>query len=84
MFEVRLSAAAAKGLKKAPPPVARRIRTKLDELAVDPYKASNVKKLTGHPGYRTRVGNWRILYLIEKRALVIQVIEIGHRKGVYR
>ena len=84
MYEVRLSPAAAKGLKKAPPQVARRIRTKLNELATDPYKASNVKRLTNHPGYRARIGNWRILYLIQKGTLVIQIIEIGHRRGVYR
>ena len=28
---------------------------KIDELAVDPMRAHNVKKLVGRPGYRLRV-----------------------------
>ena len=44
----------------------------------------NVKKLTGHPGYRLRVGDWRVLYLVERQILVVQVIEIGHRREIYR
>lgn len=84
MYELRFSLAAAKALKKAPREVAVRIRSKLDELAVDPFSAPNVKKLTDHPGYRLRVGDWRVLYLVEREVLVIQVVEIGHRKEVYR
>ena len=44
----------------------------------------NVKKLTGHPGYRLRVGDWRVLYLVERQILVVQVIEIGQRREIYR
>ena len=84
MYELRFSLAAAKVLKKAPREVAVRIRLKLDELAVDPFNTPNVKKLTDHPGYRLRVGDWRVLYLVEREVLVVQVVEIGHRKEVYR
>lgn len=84
MFELRVSQSAFRSLKKAPRDIAQRIRQKLDELAADPFNTPNVRKLTGHPGYRLRVGEWRVLYLVEKQALVIQVIEIGHRKEIYR
>jgi mRNA interferase RelE/StbE len=84
MYALRFSTAALKALRKAPPDVAGRIRTKLDELAQDPFAAPNVKKLTNHPGYRLRVGDWRVLYLIQQEEVVIQVVEIGQRKEVYR
>ena len=84
MFDLRISQTAAKSLRKAPKEIGARIRAKLDELAEDPFAVPNVKKLTGHPGYRLRVGDWRILYLVEKDVLVIVVIEIGHRKEIYR
>ena len=84
MFELRLSQAALRSLRKAPREVAQRIRRRLDELAVDPFCMPNVKKLTGHPGYRLRVGDWRVLYLVERQILVVQVIEIGHRREIYR
>ena len=34
--------------------------------------------------YRVRVGNWRIVYAIRDRELVVLVIRIGHRREVYR
>jgi mRNA interferase RelE/StbE len=84
MYALRFSTAALKALRKAPVDVAWRIRTKLDELARDPFAAANVKKLTSHPGYRLRVGDWRVIYLIQKEEVVIQVVDIAQRKEVYR
>jgi mRNA interferase RelE/StbE len=84
MYALRFSMAALKTLKKAPADAACRIRARLDELARDPFSTPGVKKLTEHPGYRLRVGDWRVLYLIGKGELVIHVVEIGQRKEVYR
>lgn len=64
--------------------MAKRIRVKLGDLAQDPFAAANVKKLTNHPGYRLRVGNWRVVYLVEKDELIILVVDVGQRKEVYR
>ena len=41
-------------------------------------------KLSGRDRYRLRQGNYRILYTVKDRVLVVQVIKIGHRKDVYR
>ncbi len=84
MYELRITQAATKSLRKAPREVAVRIRKKLDELQSDPFDISGLKKLTAHPGFRARVGDWRILYLVEKDTLVVQIIEIGHRREIYR
>lgn len=84
MFALRFSTAALKALRKAPSDVTRRIRERLDELACDPFTAANVKKLTNHPGYRLRVGDWRVIYLVQKEAVVIYVVDIAQRKEVYR
>ncbi len=84
MYELRISQSALRSLTKAPPEIGRRIREKLEELTADPSHAPNVKKLTGHPGFRLRVGDWRVIYLVEKQILVIQVIRIGPRKEIHR
>jgi mRNA interferase RelE/StbE len=84
MFALRFSTAALKALRKAPAEVSGRIRQRLDELARDPFAAPNVKKLTSHPGYRLRIGDWRVIYLVHNEAVVIQVVDIGQRKEVYR
>ena len=61
------------------------IRGKLDQLAQDPYARNpNVTKLQGRPGYRLRVGDWRIIYELEDDRLVILVLKIALRGGAYR
>ncbi len=63
---------------------AQRIRGRLDDLVRDPYSAPNVRKLTEHPGFRLRVGDWRVVYLLDADRVVIQVIRVAHRGEVYR
>jgi mRNA interferase RelE/StbE len=64
---------------------ARLIREKLDQLAQDPYARNpNLTRLQGRPGYRLRVGDWRIIYEIENDRLVILVLKIAPRGGAYR
>jgi len=44
-----------------------------------------VKKLEGDEElYRVRVGDYRIVYQIQKRLLVVLVVTIGRRREVYR
>jgi mRNA interferase RelE/StbE len=41
------------------------------------------KKLKGRNGYRIRVGNYRIIYDIIDKELIVDVITLGHRKDIY-
>ena len=64
---------------------ARLIREKLDQLAQDPYAHNpNVTRLQGRPAYRLRVGDWRVIYELEDDRLVILVLKVAPRGGVYR
>lgn len=40
-------------------------------------------KLKGRDGYRIRVGNYRIIYEVIEKVLVVEVLALGHRKDVY-
>ena len=84
VWSVEFSREAVKTLMRMPRDQAMRIRRKLDELARDPRSAPNVKKLTEHPRYRLRVGNWRVVYLLIDERVVIHVIRIAPRGEVYK
>jgi mRNA interferase RelE/StbE len=55
----------------------------LESIERDPYGG---KKLQGdlHRQYSVRAWPYRIVYEIFKRELIIIVIKIGHRQGVYK
>jgi mRNA interferase RelE/StbE len=84
VWKLEFSRDAVKALVRMPRDQAVRVRRKLDELARDPIGAPNVKKLTGHPGFRLRVGDWRVVYLLQNERLVVQIIRIAPRGEVYR
>lgn len=66
-----------------PPKDRNRIIAKIRGLADDP-RPSGVEKLSGDDKYRLRQGNFRILYEIRDRELIVTVVGIGNRRDVYR
>ena len=64
--------------------VQRRIASKINKLCEDPFPAG-IKKLHGQPDhFRIRLGDYRIIYRVEAHRLVIVIVQIGHRREVYR
>ncbi len=84
MWSVEFSRDAVKALMRMPRDQALRIRRKIDELAREPYNAPNVKKLTEHPGFLLRVGDWRVVYLLIEERVVIHVVRIAPRGEVHK
>lgn len=84
MFRIEYSRDALKALLRMPVNTARLIRTKIEQLAADPFAPNNnVKRLKGMDAFRLRVGDWRVVYEIDRRAITIAVIRIGPRGNVY-
>ncbi|MFQ5904733.1 MAG: type II toxin-antitoxin system RelE/ParE family toxin [Candidatus Binatia bacterium] len=55
----------------------------LDDLECDPFQGKPLKgRLKGR--YSLRVGEYRILYCIHRRHLLVIVIDVGHRRDIYR
>ncbi|MFJ5664942.1 type II toxin-antitoxin system RelE/ParE family toxin [Micromonospora chalcea] len=74
---------AAKLLRKLDRPVQARLVAALASLATEPRPAG-VKALAGHPGLlRIRVGDYRIIYTVRDRELIVLVVHLGHRGDVY-
>jgi mRNA interferase RelE/StbE len=85
MYQVLFSKEAQRSLLSLPRPLAAKIREKLTVVAKDPYAYhNNVTKLQNRPGYRLRVGDWRVIYEIRGAELVILVVKIAPRGEVYR
>lgn len=85
MYRLEFTKQAAKELRHMPRDVANTIRSKLEALAANPYAPNNnVKRLVERRGYRLRVGDWRVIYEIEEDRLVILVVAVGARGGIYR
>ena len=85
MYKITYTSQAARSLLKMPRTTANLIREKLDQIATDPFASiPNAKRLQGRPGYRLRVGDWRVIYEINKKKVVIIVLRIATRGEVYR
>ena len=61
----------------------QRVIDRIAGLAQDPRPAGSVK-LAGQEAYRVRQGDYRIVYTVADRALVVEVVKVGHRRDVYR
>ena len=81
-WAVRFDRAAQKSLAKIPPRDRARIIAVIPTLAENPYLG---KKLEGELRglYSYRVWPYRIIYKPYKEILVVVIIRIGHRQGVY-
>ncbi|CAN1208570.1 Plasmid stabilization system [Tumidithrix helvetica PCC 7403] len=57
-----------------------------DNLSQNPYQGSDIKKLKGNfLGYwRYRIGDYRVVYLVDEKSKNITIFLIAHRKDVYR
>ena len=82
MYQLVIDRYAQKQLGKISPPHFNRIIKAINELAENPRPAG-YRKLTGRPGYRIRIGDYRVIYNIKDKMLIVFVIDIGHRKDIY-
>jgi len=85
VYKITYTTQAAKALLKIPRNTANLIREKLEQVAIDPFATiPNAKKLQGRAGYRLRIGDWRVIYEINKNEVIIIVMKIAPRGEVYR
>ena len=84
MHSIEFTKQALKALIAMPANKRALVKSKIEALAANPTEAQNVKKLVGRPGYRLRVGDWRVIYTVDSGHLVVLVLDIGSRGGVYK
>ena len=83
MYRLEISHIAHKQIDALPHRFARRINETIAGLANEP-RPVGAKKLLGIEGFRIRVGDYRILYVVNDASCSITVYRVKHRREVYR
>ena len=79
-----MSATAERQIRKLSGRDQQRVINVIKQLGVEP-RPRGCRKLQGYDDiYRVRTGVFRILYSVEDGRLLILVMKVGHRKGIYR
>jgi mRNA interferase RelE/StbE len=83
-YHIEFSKVAIKSLNTIPKCDQKQIKKKIDDLASTPYP-QNCKKIEGtNSVYRIRSGDYRILYSVFDRELIILIVNVGHRRDIYQ
>ena len=82
MLKVNWTDDALEDLQKLDKPIAKRILTKISWFSQH-FNNITPEPLSGEMAgtFKVRVGDWRIVYTIEKDVIVIQAV--GHRREIY-
>ena len=81
--KVRLERKAQKKLAKVPEPYYSNIKNAVLDLGKNPRPPGFIK-LKGRDAFRIRVANYRIIYEIQDTILLVDVVDMGHRKDIYK
>ena len=82
MYNIEFTRTAEKQFNKFSKEIKVRIVSTLKRIRVRPYP--HIKRLVGSPFFRLRVGEYRVILDIKDDVMIILVIEVGHRKNVYK
>ena len=82
-YEVEFTSSAYKELKKLPPQKRLSIVRAIDKLQLNP-RSGNVRPMVGTSSWRLRVGEYRVVYDILDKRLLVLIIRVRHRKDIYR
>jgi mRNA interferase RelE/StbE len=82
-YEIVLRKSVRKDLEPIPKRDVQRILADIAGLANDPRPPQS-RKLSGSEKYRLRCGVYRVLYEIQDAVLIVCIVKVGHRRGVYR
>lgn len=83
-YRAELAPAAQRQLRRLPPGDAARLRAPILALAIEP-RPSGAVKLVGTEFWRVRVGDLRIIYLMDDPAALVVVVKVARRsESTYR
>jgi mRNA interferase RelE/StbE len=85
MYEVLIKPAVLRQTKKLDLPIQIAVQEAIDSLVDDPRPEGCTKLKGAENLYRIRAAkNYRIIYEIQDKKLIVIVVKVGHRREVYR
>jgi mRNA interferase RelE/StbE len=83
-YSIEFSASALREFQAFDRQVQRRISVKIEQLAENPFSLG-ARKFHGETDHwRIRIGDYRVIYRIDRRRVVVVIVRVGHRREVYR
>lgn len=82
-YKITIKKSAAKELEDIPQKDLRKIVKHIQSLAENP-RLPGSQKLSGQNRFRIRQGNYRIVYSINDKDSLIDIVKIGHRREICR
>jgi len=82
LYKIIFSSKAGKQLFKLEKNIQERIISVLERIRIRPE--TYITKLVGDPGYKLRVGDYRVIMDIDNNNLHILVIKVGLRRDIYQ
>ena len=83
-YALEFTASATREFRDLDKQLQRRITEKVTALCKDPFPTGS-KKLKAQPDhFRIRIADYRVIYRVDGKRVVILIVRIGHRREVYR
>jgi mRNA interferase RelE/StbE len=83
-YAVTFARSARKELEALAPALVARVMGRIERLAVEP-RPGGARKLQGEQDlWRIRVGDYRVVFSVDDRQRVVDVVRVRHRRDVYR
>ena len=84
-YEVEFLPEAVDDIERIGKSTARRILEKIRWLAEN-FEGTVPERLSGEfrKAFKLRVGNWRVIYTVNRKKRVLRICMIGHRSKIYK
>jgi len=83
-YKVILKPSVEKDLRSLPREVVKRVFRRIEMLKGDPLPRQSLKLFGAEQLYRIRVGEYRIVFGVDKEHLQVTIHHVRHRRDVYR
>ena len=83
-YTIQFKPLALRQLEKLPRDIQKKLAVKIEALRDDQFPSGCNKMAAVPDAWRVRIGDYRIVYQVHQKVLLVIVLTVGHRKDVYR